>query len=192
MKRIVLLISFVAAVALCAGAQVFIDFHDMPIATTPTLMPDLYPSGMNMLWDSFYYVTPGMWSEAGPGFWVDPATQHNSVAFFGGPMCALSVPCSGSIKESQIVMTPRNRTFIPVGMIASSGWADNEVTVLAYNNSRLVGKLVWKLTTERQRFYFPAAWNVTQLVFTPGFINANTTNPKPGSMVIYDFAIMAH
>jgi len=189
MKRIVLLISFVAAVALCAGAQTYIDFHDMPIATTPTLMPDLYPSGMNMLWDSFYYVTPGMWSEAGPGFWVDPATQHNSVAFFGGPMCALSVPCSGSIKESQIVMAPRNRTFAPISMSVSAGWAANNVTVMAYNNSKFVGSVVWNLTTQPRTFHFPAAWNVTQLVFTPGFINANTTNPKPGSMVIYTFVL---
>ena len=98
MKRIVLLISFIAMVGLCAGAQSYIDFHQMPTAATPTVMPDYYPEKSGLNWDNFYYVTPGLWRDAGPGFWVDPAKQHNTVAFLGGPLCTLAVPCDGSIK----------------------------------------------------------------------------------------------
>jgi len=192
MKRIVLLFCLVAALALCASAQVYINFANMPLAKTPTLMPDYYPPAMNMLWDNFYYVTPGLWSGEGVGFWVSPATQHSTVAFIGGPLCTLTVPCTGSIKESAIMIAPVKRTFTPVSISLSAGWASNTVRVTAYNNSTFVGTVTWTLTTKPQTFSFPAAWNVTQLAFTPGFIDANTVNPKPGSMVIYSFVLLEH
>ena len=37
MKRIVLIISFVAAVALCANAQTYIDFHEIAPAPVCTI-----------------------------------------------------------------------------------------------------------------------------------------------------------
>ena len=192
MKRIVLLISFIVAVALCSGAQTLIDFHQMPIAGTPTVMPDYFPEGMNLYWDNFLYVTPGIWSGAGAGFWVDPSTRHNTVAFFGGPLCTLAVPCSASIKLNPIVLAPLNKTFTPVNITLSAGWYANNVTVLAYNNGKFVGSLRWALTTTPQAFTFPAAWTVTQLVFTPDVINANSVNPNAGSVVIYTFTLMTN
>jgi len=192
MKRIVLLISFLAVLGLCASAQTYIDFHQMPLAKTPTLMPDFYPEGMNLYWDNFYYVTPGLWSGAGQGFWVDPATQHNTVAFIGGPLCTLDIPCNGSIKISQIMMHPGNQTFTPMSISMSAGWVPNTVTVTAYNNSTFVGRVTWKLTTKPQTFSFPAAWNVTQLVFTPDIAISNAVHPQAGSMVIYTFILMEH
>lgn len=192
MKRIVLLIALVAALALCAGAQTDINFQQMPLVQTPTLMPDSYPEGMNLYWNSFYYVTPGLWSGAGPGFWIDPATQHNTVAFIGGPTCNSRVPCSGSIKLNPIVLAPLNRTFTPVSISLSAGWLPNRVTVMAYNNSRFVGSVVWNLGTIPQTFTFPTAWNVTQLVFTPDFINMTPVNHGAASMVVYDFTLIAH
>lgn len=189
MKRIVLLISFVAVLSLCAGAQTLIDFHEMPIAYAPTPMPDYYPEGMGLYWDSFSYVTPGVWSGAGPGFWVDPSTKHNTVVFTGGVLCNLTVPCSGTIKMNPIMMTMLNKTFTPVNVILSAGWASNTVTVTAYNNGKYVGTVQWKLTTTPNTYTFPAAWNVTQLVFTPDFLGNNAVIPD-GSVVIYKFMFM--
>ncbi len=188
MKRIVLLVGFLAAMTLCASGQTYINFHEMPIASSPTLMPDNYPSGMNMYWNNFYYVTPGIWTGEGPGFWVDPSTQHNTVVFMGGPLCALATPCTASIK-----LTPPNTvygSFSPMNITLSAGWLPSGVTVLAYNNSTFVGSLRWQLTTTPQTFTFPAAWRVTQLVFTPDVIPANTVNPNVGSVVIYNFNMM--
>ena len=192
MRRIVLLIAFVAAMALCASAQTYIDFQQMPMVETPTLMPDFYPEGMNLYWNNFYYVTPGLWTGAGPGFWVDPGMQHNTVAFIGGPTCGSKVPCVGSIKLTPIVLAPLNRTFTPVSISLSAGWLPNRVTVMAYNNSRFVGSVVWNLGTAPQTFTFPTAWNVTQLVFTPDFINMNPVNQGSASMVVYNFTLITH
>ena len=190
MKRIVLIISFVVVVALCASAQTYIDFHQMPMARTPSPMPDSYPPEAGLYWDNFYYVTPGLWSGQGRGFWVDPATRHNSVAFIGGPLCNPVNPCYGSIK---LQVGPNVRaTFTPVSMSLTAGWAPNSVIVTAYNQSQFVGRLVWRLTTTPHTFSFPATWNVTQLVFTPEFIPFTSVYPKPGSMVIYSFVLMKH
>ena len=185
MKRIVLLITFVAALSLCAGAQTLIDFHEMPIASTPAPMPDLYAS---LYWDGFNYVTPGLWKGAGLGFWVDPSTKHNTVAFTGGPYCQLSVPCAGMIKMNPIMATMVNKTFTPINIIMSAGWTWNTVTVTAYNSGKYVGTVQWKLTTTPQLYTFPAAWNVTQLVVTPGMASNAVT--AEGSVVIYKFMYM--
>ncbi len=188
MKRIVLLSSFLILVVLCASAQNYVDFREMPIARTPALMPDAYPEGSGMSWDNFYYVTPGLWSGAGRGFWVDPATQHNSVAFIGGPLCTLAVPCNGSIKMNSIMMAPFNRTFTPVSISISAGWFPNKVTVTAYNNGRFVGTAVWNLTTQPHTFPFPPTWTaVTQLVFMPDVPLSRAVHPTAGSMVVYSF-----
>jgi len=193
MKKIVLLVSFLMVLALSASAQTYINFHEMPVASTPTPMPDYYPSDMNLTWTNFYYVTPGIWSGAGPGFWVDPTPQHNSVAFIGGPLCSLATSCNGSIKLEQIGMSPTSKGFTPISMILSSGWANNRVTIMAYSNGKFVGTVTWKLTTEPYTFSFPTSWTyVTQLVFTPSFLTTNTVAPKPGSMVIYSFILMQH
>ena len=192
MRRFVLLVSLMAALALCAGAQTYINFQGMPMANTPIVMPDNYPTGMGLYWDNFYYVTPGLWSGEGAGFWVDPSLQHNTVAFFGGPTCTLAIPCSASIKLSQIVMAPVNRTFTPISVSISAGWTANNVRVTAYNNSKFVGSVVWTLKTVPQTFTFPAAWNVTQLAFTPDVLPSNAVNPNAGSMVVYSFVLMQH
>ncbi|MGC2109033.1 MAG: hypothetical protein WA655_05910 [Candidatus Korobacteraceae bacterium] len=192
MKRIVLLISLVAALTLCAGAQTFIDFHEMPIAKTPQTMPDNYPSTVNLYWDNFFYVTPGLWTGEGPGFWVDPATLHNSVAFVGGPMCPLTVPCTSSLKMDAVQPNAKIQTFTPVSMSVSAGWAANNVIITAYNHGYFVGQMTLKLTTTPHTFSFPATWKVTQLAFTPTFIPTNAIYPKAGSMVIYSFVLMQH
>ena len=190
MKRIVLLISFLAVAALCASAQTYVDFRSMPIMSTPSLMPSYYPEQDGLAWDNFYYVTPGLWRGAGAGFWLDPATQHNTVAFIGGPLCTLPVPCTGVVKLAFAPMLPVVRTFAPISITASAGWLPNRVVVTAYNNGKFVGTLFWELTTKPQTFTFPAAWNVTQLAFAPDTIQSNTIYPNAGSMVVYSFIYM--
>ena len=189
MKRIVLLITFVAALALCAGAQTFIDFSGMPMAKVPEQMQDLYPPGINLYWDNFSYVTPKAWDLEGPGFVVGPNAKD--VVFTGGPLCNLAIPCSASIKLNGIMMIPGVQTFTPMSIMLTAGWTPNLVRVAAYNNGELVGRLTWKLTTEPRTFYFPAAWRVTQLIFTPDFVGKTAVYPA-GSMVIHNFTIMMH
>jgi hypothetical protein len=161
----------------------------MPLASVPTPMPDYYPHGSQLYWDGFSYVTPGLWKAAGPGFWVDPATKHNTVIFAGGVLCYLPTPCSGMIKMNPMMMAPLNLTFTPVNVILSAGWQDNYVTVTGYNNGTFVGKLLLKATTTPKTFTFPASWRVTQLVFTPDFLGTNARIPD-GSAVIYKFSFI--
>jgi len=194
MKRIVMLISFLAVLALCASAQTYINFHEMPIAKAPSPMPDLYPTGANLLWDNFYYVTPGIWSAEGPGFWVDPATLHNTAVFVGGPLCPLAITCSGSIKMNPLPVAPTaTPSFTPVSMTLSAGWLPNHVIINAFNNGTFVGTITLKLGTTPHPYSFPASWkNVTQLTFTPEFVPNHAVYPQAGSMVIYDFILMMH
>lgn len=174
-----------------ASAQTYIDFHQLPMANAPSPVPDYYPVGVNLNWDNFYYVTPGLWKDAGPGFWVDPATHHNTVAFIGGPLCALSTPCSGSIKLNHLSATPTIKSLTPVSISLAAGWLPNKVIVTAYENSKFVGSTVWELTIEPKTFAFPATWkNVTQLVFTPELNATNAVSPKAGSMVVYSLILL--
>ena len=189
MRRIVLLTCIVAAFALCAGAQTLVDFHDMPFAYAPTPMPDNYPQSMGLYWDNFSYVTPGLWSGAGPGFWVDPSSKPTDVAFAGGVLCNLTIPCTGMIKLNPMMVAPMNKTFTPISIVLSAGWQDNKVTVTAYNNGKYVGTVVWQLMTKPTTYTFPAAWRVTQLAFTPDYLGNNAVIPN-GSVVIYNFMLM--
>lgn len=181
MKRIVFLFAFLAAVALCAGAQTYIDFHQMPLAKAPSPMPDYYPDGMNLYWENFLYVTPGLWHGAGPGFWVDSAVQHNTTAFVGGPTCPVAATCAGELKIAQ--QRSALSTFTPITIQMSAGWVPNKVTITAYNNSKFVGTMTIKLTTKPQIYTMPNVWSqVTQLIFTPEAIPGN-------SVVIYSILL---
>jgi len=187
MKRNLLVLGFVVALALNAGAQTYIDFSGMPFASVPTPMANHPAAVSNLFWDNFLYVTPGMWHGAGPGFWVDPTTQHNTVLFIGGPWQSVA---QGSI-VMRVQQPPNVSTFQPVSITLSSGWIPNGVVVTAYANSRLVGTLTWNLTTTPAIHQFPATWtNITQLVFTADPSVANAVHPQPGSMVIYNFLLI--
>lgn len=186
MKRIVLLFSFVVALALCASAQMYVDFHDMPLVKAPSPMPGAYPPGANLNWDNFYYVAPSLWKGAGPGFWRIDSTSVNTVAFTGGSaLCPTAATCAAKIKLIP-GMFPVPQTFTPVSMTLSAGWANNIVTVVGYNAGKFVGSQTWKLTTTPKIFPFPA-WKVTELVFIPGIAPGPSITPQAGSMVIFDF-----
>lgn len=181
MKRIVLLVCIVTAMALCASGQMLITFSDMPSVNRPLAMPDDYPTDTYLYWDNFYYVSPNLWSGAGPGFFTGPDLR---VIFIGGPMCTLQPNvCHGSIK---VAVTPNaTASFQPVSISMAAGWVPNSVVVTAYNHSKLVGSRVWRLTTLAQRFDFPAEWtNITQLTFYP-----SPARGQMGSMVAYAFLL---
>jgi len=181
MKKIGSLLCLVFALALCATAQTVITFSDMPSVNIPVPVPDGYPTGSYMNWPNFYYVSPLLWSQAGPGFTNGPNAR---VAFFGGPTCAQAVGCSASIKIP-VAPNATAATFTPVSMNVASGWVPNSVVVVAYNQSTFVGSVSWALTTASQTFNFPQGWNnITQLNFFPG-----PAQGQAGSMVIYTFTV---
>ena len=182
MKRIVLLVSLVAALSLCVTAQTLINFNGMPKANIPNLMP--FYAGMS--WENFYYVTPGLWNGEGPGFVVGP--NVNDVVFTGGPMCHATAACGAKFTMSPIMSIMRVPTFTPVSILLSAGWHDNYVTVRGYNNGKFVGELRLKATTTPKVFPFPSTWRVTELVFTPQFFGNAAAIPW-GSAVIYSVAV---
>lgn len=193
MKRIVLLGSFLAVVALCVNAQtpMFLDFHEMPLMKAPVNVTGAYPAQSNLIWDNFLAVTPGIWRDAGPGFRVDPATYHNNVTFLGGPWQSFAV---GSIEMIPArAGIPRVFVFQPVSMTLSAGWTANRVVVTAYLQSNAISNVVWNLTTTPRIFKFPPEWrNVTKLVFTPDPSVKNAIHPQAGSMVMYNFLLVEH
>lgn len=191
MKRIGLLLSFVVAVALCAGAQqMMITFSDMPSVVAPTPLPDNYPTGTYLTWDDIYYVSPMLWSGAGPGFLSGPDAR---VAFLGGDMCKQTPAiCSATIK---IPVGPNaTMSFQPINMVVAAGWYPNNVVVLAYNQGQFVGSMPLRLGTTAHIYNFPAHWtNVTQLTFIPSPISGAAKRPgQAGSMVIYAFTLGMH
>jgi len=180
MKRIGLLLCIVIAAALCATGQTLIDFSDMPSVNVPVPVPDDYPAGSYLNWDNFYYVSPLLWSGAGPGFTTGPEIR---LAFVGGPMCSTGGMCSASIK---VPVTPNSTaSFQPLSITLSSGWVANNVVVVAYDHSKFLGSVVWNLTTTAQSFDFPTYWTtVTQLRFFP-----SPAQGQQGSTVIYTLSL---
>lgn len=188
MKRIVLLVSFVVALALCAGAQqITVDFHDMNLVKAPMPMPSAYPPGAHLNWENFYYVTPSLWPKAGPGFRNIDSTSVNTVAFTGGSaLCPTAATCAAKIKLVP-GMIPVAQTFTPQRFILSAGWANNIVTIVGYNGGKFVGSKIVKLTTTPLAYTFDTPWKVTELVFIPGIVPGPSITPQAGSMVIYEF-----
>jgi len=181
MRKIGLLVCIVAVLALCASGQTLITFSNMPSTNHPLRMPDNYPGASFMNWDNFYFVSPQLWSGSGPGFEMGPDVR---VAFVGGPLCSLQPSaCFGSIK---VVLAPNaTASFQPLQISLAAGWVPNSVVVHAYNQSGLVGSVVWKLTTSAQVFTFPPEWtNVTQVMFYP-----SPAYRQAGSMVAYTFLV---
>ena len=183
MKRVGWLVCVIAALALCASGQMLITFADMPSVSQPSPMPQDYPTGTYLNWDNFYYVSPFMWSESGPGFFRGPDLR---VAFVGGPMCtAQPSVCHGTVRVPTFPGMGPDMIFQPLSISLSAGWFPNKLMVLAYNHSTLLGSVVWPLTLTAQRFDFPADWTeVTELQFIP-----IPSKGKIGSMVAYAFLV---
>jgi len=165
MKKTLALLACVLALALGVSAQQQISFANLPLVSTPTLLPSGY-SQLN--WSNFFYVDPLEWSGAGPGYKYGP--DHGDVAFIGEQYClydplmigrvTLPLACFGTISSAG---GPTG--FQPVSATAVGGFGPTSVTVTAYNNGKYVGSSVYNLTTAPQNISFPASWGtITEMV----------------------------
>jgi hypothetical protein len=169
MKKILVLLACVVALALSASAQEYLNFADLPLANSPTPMPNGYGQ---LNWTNIFYVDPGQWSGAGSGYKDGPGNQD--VAFVGGKVCRLLQEyCFGTISSSG-----GPTSFQAVSAIVAGGFGPTNMTVTAYNNGKYVGSSFYILGTQMQTLKFPPSWgSITQLVFqTAG----------GGNMVLYD------
>lgn len=157
MKKTLVLLVTLLALAIGATAQQQINFSDLPLVATPAPMPAGYA---DLNWSNFWYVDPSQYSGAGPGY-QNPFT-HRDVAFIGGQFCGPVQPgCYGVVTS----LGGGNR-FFPAGAIMAAGFQTNQVTVLAYNQGSFVGSASYRLTTAPRIIGFPSNWGaVTELQF---------------------------
>jgi len=166
MKKTLALFACILALALGATAQENLNFADLPLVSSPTLMPNGYGQ---LNWNNIYYVNPSQWSGAGPGYKDGPiggVSRPQDVAFVGGKVCrVLQEACFG------IISSPGSSPGLPIGFQAVSatvagGFGPTNITVLAYNNGTYVGSAFYSLTTQMQTLNFPSSWgSITQLTF---------------------------
>jgi len=173
MKKSLLLLTCVLALALGATAQNQINFAQLPLVSTPAPLPNGY-YGFN--WSDFFYVDPERWSEAGPGYMLSPVINRD-VAFVGDTGCTWRLPalhhtCNGTITANGPI------SFQAVSATVAGGFGTTSITVLAYNNGNYVGASFYSLGTELQTITFPPSWGpITQLTFQ---------TPAGGDLVFYD------
>jgi hypothetical protein len=157
MKKTLILLTCLLALALAASAQQTVNFSDLPRVSTPTPMPNGYGS---LAWTDIFYVDPTRWAGSGPGY--KDGLADLDVAFVGGKNCRLLQEyCYGSISSPG-----GPAAFQPVSALAAGGFGPTYITVLAYNNGKYVGSAFYSLNTQMQTLTFPPNWGgVTQLVF---------------------------
>lgn len=165
MKKTLVLLACALALSLGATAQEQLTFSDLPLVSTPTLLPNGYGQ---LTWSNFFYVDPVEWSGAGPGYKLGP--DRGDVAFIGGKIClyypllggnvTLPSACYGTITSAGGPIS-----FQAVSAMAAAGFSPNNVIVTAYNNGKYVGSSVYNLSTLPQSISFPASWGaITELV----------------------------
>ncbi len=149
MKKTLVLLATLLALAIGATAQQQINFSDLPLVGSPAPMPSGYSS---LNWSNFWYVDPSEYSSAGPGY--NNLLTHRDVAFIGGQHCAPVGPaCFGTITSQG------SRTaFQAISAVMAGGYQANQITVSAYNNGTFVGSVSFNLGTVAQAIRFPATW----------------------------------
>ena len=169
MKKTLILVACLLALALGAAAQEDLNFADLPLISSPSPMPNGYGQ---LNWNNFFYVDPYLWSGSGPGYRDGPVGQD--VAFIGGKVCrVLQEACYGTITPSDIYTV-----FSPVGAIVAGGFGPTYLTVTAYNNGSYVGSMSFPLNTGMRTLNFPSSWGlITQLTFQ---------TDAGGDLVLYD------
>ncbi len=108
MKKTLVLLACMVALALGASAQENLNFADLPLVSSPAPMP----SGYGQLnWTNILYVDPAEWSGAGPGYkdqLVEGRLVNQDVAFVGSKVCRLlQENCFGSISSAVWVVPAR-------------------------------------------------------------------------------------
>jgi hypothetical protein len=176
MKKTLVMLAFVLALVLAAAAQENLTFADLPLMSSPTLMPNGYGQ---LNWTNIFYVNPSQWSGAGPGYKDGPIggiSRPQDVAFVGSKACRLAQEaCFGTIS----VNAPLG--FQAVSATVAGGFGPTHITVFAYNNGTYVGSAFYSLTTSMQTLNFPSSWGgVSQLTFQ---------TEAGGDLVFYDLQV---
>jgi hypothetical protein len=172
-----LVFALALALALEATAQENLTFFDLPLVSSPTLMPNGYGQ---LNWSNIFYVDPSQWSGAGPGYKDGPIggiLRPQDVAFVGSKACRLAQEaCYGTISS------PGGRTsFQAVSAVVAGGFGQTYITVYAYNNGNYVGSAFYRLNTQMQTLNFPSSWgSITQLTFQTA---------AGGDLVFYDLQV---
>ena len=149
MKKTVVLLACLVALAVGATAQQHVNFSDLPLVATPAPVPAAYGE---LNWSNFWYVDPSEYAGAGPGY-QNPFT-HRDVAFIGGQFCGpVRLGCYGVVSY----LGGRNR-FFPASAIMAAGYQTNQIMVLAYNQGAFVGSATYSLTTTPRIVGFPSSW----------------------------------
>ncbi len=169
MKKTLVLLACLLALAVGASAQENLNFADLPLLSSPALMPNGYGQ---LNWTNIFYVDPYEWSGAGPGYKLGPVGKD--ITFIGGKVCRLyQEACFGTINS----MGGRT-AFQAVSATVAGGFGPTNITVTAYNNGQYVGSSFYVLNTQMQVLDFPSSWgSITQLVFQI---------PGGGDLVLYD------
>ena len=171
MKKTVVLLAFLLALAIGATAQQQINFSDLPLISTPAPLPAGY-GGLN--WSNFWYVDPSEYPGAGPGY--QNFFTHKDVAFIGGAFCGPAKQgCYGVITASP------GKAFVPVSALVAAGYQANQIKVLAYNNGVYLGSASYNLTTTPQVLNFPASWGVVTTM--------QMQTDENGDLVLFDLSL---
>jgi hypothetical protein len=181
MKKTLLLLAALLALAIGAGAQGVIDFADLPGTpgiSTPNPMPHGY-AGLN--WSGFYYVNPFAWSGAGPGFKHKEWMMGPDVVF--APFGCAGLSCYASLSVGSSALPPGfpGAGFHLITAMAAAGYptmgmGGSPLIVTAYRNGKYVGRLTYMMTTDAQSLDFPSEWgSVTQVVFQGSIVLYNIT-----------------
>jgi hypothetical protein len=167
MKKLLVLITCILALALGAAAQDQVNFAELPLVKLPAAMPSGY-YGFN--WSNFYYVDPTLWAGAGTGYKDGLANQD--VAFVGNSSCnhlpplrhssctgVISVPSTQGVRGGVV-------SFQMLSASVAAGFSQTSFTVFAYNNGNYVGTSFYTIGTGLQTIYFPASWGtITEVDF---------------------------
>jgi hypothetical protein len=136
------------ALAIGASAQQQLNFSNLPLVNSPSLVPNGYGS---LSWGNFFYVDPYTWSGSGPGYRLGP--EGEDVAFVGGLFCRLNGnSCYGILTSSS--------GFELLSANVAGGYSPAAVTATAYNNGTYVGSMNFWVGTSMQTVNFPSSWGM--------------------------------
>jgi len=162
----------VFALLTSASAQQELNFANLPLISSPQLMPNGYGE---LSWGNFFYVNPYSWANAGPGYKLGASRQD--VAFIGGLFCRLDGnACFGTLTVNNPLR------FVLVSADVAGGYGPAAVTATAYTNGKFVGQANYFVGTQMQKLLFPPSWGaVTEVDFQ--------VTGATGDLVIYDLSL---
>jgi len=149
MKKTLIVLASLLALAIGASAQQQVNFSQLPLISSPAPVPNGYDQ---LNWGNFFYVDPFTWSGAGPGYRLGP--QGDDVAFIGGEYCRLGGgnTCFGTLSSSS--------GFELVSAEVAGGYGPAAVTAMAYKNGNYIGAVNFFVGTSMETVTFPSNWGI--------------------------------